>query len=114
MYVQLCLLRKAKAKLLLLLIVSRGSAEVLPGRVRQKGLEHVHRLGPLPVLKMIISQDNDDDCNLVKQCEGYGVSERPLQDAVVLSCYHLLVTMHFNDGHDDDDEEEGEDDETLM
>lgn len=113
MYVQLCLLRKAKAKLLLLLIVSRGSAEVLPGRVRQKGLEHVHRLGPLPVLKMIISQDNDDDCNLVKQCEGYGVSERPLQDAVVLSCYHLLVTMHFNDGHDDDDEE-GEDDETLM
>ena len=47
------------------------------------------------------------------------MSERPLQDGVVLPCYHLLV--NHNEGHDDDDddkeeEEEEEDDEagTLM
>ena len=59
---------------------------------------------------MNIDNDNDDDCDLVEQGERYGVSERPLQDAVVLPCYHLLVID--NDGQVDagDDEEEEEED----
>ena len=122
----LCVLGKSKAKLFFLLIMNirrRWSTEVLPGRVGQEGLEHIHCLCPLPVLMIkimvmmmmvvmivlmmmvvvivvmvmvalimtvIIIKDEGD---LVKQCERDGVSERPLQDGVVLPWYHLVIAI---------------------
>ena len=65
----LCVLGKSKAKLFFLLIVNirrRWSTEVLPGRVGQEGLKHIHCLCSLTVLKMIkmmnpMKEEGDDD-----------------------------------------------------
>ena len=40
-------------------------------------------------MEMVVNEEDD----LIEQCERDGVSERPLQDGVVLPSYHLIKVM---------------------